>query len=126
MNPKRGSVLVVALGIALLSLGCAGLKSQQPPPLTQEEIIDMARAGKTDDEIVQAIKIRRSYYRLSAEDIIHLHDSGVSNAVIDFMLETYLDAVRDEQYRFDSHYYWHHHHGYWYYTPPHVIVIKKR
>lgn len=126
MNPKRGSVLVVALGIALLSLGCAGLKSQQPPPLTQEEIIDMARAGKTDDEIVQAIKIRRTYYRLSAEDIIHLHDSGVSNAVIDFMLETYLDAVRDEQYRFDSHYYWHHHHGYWYYTPPHVIVIKKR
>ena len=62
----------------------------------------MAKAGKTDEEIIQEIKVRRTYYRLSAKDIIYLHDNGVSNRVIDFMLETEQEAIRDEQRRYDE------------------------
>ena len=85
----------------------------------------MAKAGKTDDEIIQEIKKRRTYYRLAAKDIIALHAGGVSEKVIDFMLETHEDAIRDEQRRYDSHYYWMHYHNHWYYRPPYYLIRKK-
>jgi len=86
----------------------------------------MARAGKTDEEIIEEIKTRNTYYRLAVKDIIHLHEQGVSNAVIDYMIETHLQAVRDEQQRYDNRYYWHHYHNHWYYHSPSVIIIRRR
>lgn len=96
------------------------------PPLTQEEIIQLARAGKSDEEIIQTIQARRTHYRLAARDIIHLHQNGVSERVIDHMIQTHLEAVRDEQRRFDSHYYWHSCAGRWYYCPPPSVIVIKR
>ncbi len=116
----------VALGMGFWLLGCATPKYQQPPPLTQEDIISLARAGKTDQEIIQEIKTRRTYYRLSAQDIIHLHESGVSTPVIDYMLDTYLQAVKDEASYRASLYYWYPYYGHWYYYPPPGVVIIKQ
>lgn len=118
--------VVLALAFAFLLSGCTTAKYQEPPPLTQEDIISLSKAGKADQEIIQEIKTRRTYYRLSAKDIIYLHDHGVSNGVIDYMLDTYLDAVRDEQRRYDSTYYWSFYNNHWYYSPPSVYIIRKK
>jgi hypothetical protein len=122
---QLGIILFVLTLVASLP-GCATSKRQQPPPLTQEEIISMARAGKTDQEIIQEIKTRRTYYRLAAKDIINLHENGVSNAVVDYMLETMMQAVRDEQRLYDAQYHWYPYHGHWYYSPPPVVIIKRK
>ena len=106
-------------------MGCATSKWQPPPPLTQEEIISMAKAGKPDEEIIQEIKKRRTFYRLSTKDILYLHQNGVSDRVIDFMHETELDAIRDEQRRYDSTYYWLHYEDHWYYCPPFVVIQRR-
>ena len=44
-------------------------------------------------------KMRESgtIYRLSASQLAHLHDEGVPDAVVDYMQETYLEAVRRHQ-----------------------------
>ena len=123
MRKRIPFAVLLAAGIFLL--GCATPRCQQPPPLTQEDIISMARAGKTDQEIIQEIKTRHTHYRLSAKDIIQLHESGVSNPVIDCMLETYLQAVKDEQHRYDAGYYWFPYHDHWYSYPSSVVIIKK-
>lgn len=123
-------VAVVAVACVLGGLlGCATTKQQQPPPLTIDDIISMARAGKADTEIIQSIKTRRTFYRLGAEDVIKLHEGGVSNAVIDHMLQTGVEAAREEERRYSRSaypYYWHPYYGYWYYHSPSVVIIKRR
>lgn len=61
---------------------------EQGQPLSLADIKALAKAGIADDIIVSQIRTSRSVYRLSAADIIDLRDSGVSNKVIDFMINT--------------------------------------
>lgn len=117
--------IAVTFACGVFLLGCSTMKHQQPPPLTQEDIISMARAGRTDQEIIQEINTRRTYYRLSAKDIIHLHENGVSNPVIDYMLETQMQAIRDEA-RYYNRDNWYPYYGRWYYGPPGVVIIKSK
>jgi surface antigen len=60
----------------------------QGQPLGLEDIKSMTRAGISDDIIINQIRNTHTAYRLSAADIIDLHNSGVSSAVIDFMVGT--------------------------------------
>ncbi len=126
MRTREFLVTVVGTGLVVFLVGCATPKYQQPPPLTQEDIISMSRAGKADPEIIQEIKTRRTYYRLSAKDVIHLHENGVSTPVIDYMLETYLEAVKAEASSYYHGYYWYPYNGYWYWGPPSVVIIHHR
>jgi outer membrane lipoprotein SlyB len=52
------------------------------------DIKALARAGISDDVIISQIRATHSTYHLSAADIIDLHNSGVSQKVIDFMINT--------------------------------------
>ena len=89
----------------LLVTGCATTGSKAPTPLTQAEIIELARADTPDSEIVRRIKATGAVYRLSAVEIQHLQDSGVSNTVIDFMIQEYIESVRSQE-RERSALYW--------------------
>jgi len=57
-------------------------------PLTPADIKALARAGVSDDIIISQIRNTHTVYRLSTAEIIDLKDSGVSNRVIDFMINT--------------------------------------
>ncbi len=124
---KTGS-LILALVVALGAAGCATTGPQRPPPkpLTQEEIIQMAKSGALDTDIIQKIRASGTVYRLTSTEILHLHDGGVSNAIIDFMLQDYLEAVRWQEREYSRRYYE------WYAFGPHwcwphdVIVIRER
>ena len=48
----------------------------------------MARAQVSDDTIIAQIVNSHTVYHLSATDIIDLHQAGVSQKVIDFMINT--------------------------------------
>lgn len=98
---KRALTLVA---IALLLTGCA-TKPPPPPPLTQADIISMAKAGLGDEEIIQRIDNSLTVFRLNANDVVTLHNEGVSDRVIDYMLGTYTRAAVAEQRRRDLSYY---------------------
>jgi uncharacterized protein YcfJ len=61
---------------------------EQGQPLGLADVKAMAKAGVSDDVIISQIRTSRTIYRLSAADIIDLHNCGVSQKVIDYMINT--------------------------------------
>ena len=57
-------------------------------PLGLADIKALSRAGVSDDVIISQIRNARVVYRLNTAEIIDLKNSGVSNRVIDFMINT--------------------------------------
>lgn len=60
----------------------------QGQPLGLADIKALARSGVGDDVIISQIRNSRTVYQLSTAEIIDLKDSGVSERVIDFMINT--------------------------------------
>jgi outer membrane lipoprotein SlyB len=64
------------------------VRIDQGQPLGLADVKAMARAGVSDDVIISQIKHSRTVFHLSSADIIDLHSAGVSDRVIDFMINT--------------------------------------
>jgi outer membrane lipoprotein SlyB len=60
----------------------------QGQPLSVADVKALAAAGVGDNVIISQIRNSRTVYHLSAADIIDLRNAGVSNQVIDFMINT--------------------------------------
>jgi len=56
--------------------------------LSLHDIEAMAENGINDDVIIDQINATHSVFYLSSEDIIHLKKAGVSEKVIDYMIDT--------------------------------------
>ena len=107
--------LTIAI-LATLLVGCA-TTHPRPPPLTQTDIISMVKAGMTDEDIMRRIDDTGTVFRLSSEDVIRLRNEGVSDRVVNYMLDTYTRAVAAEQRRRDADYNFHY--GFYYGHPWH-------
>ncbi len=64
------------------------VRVDQGQPLGVADVKALARSGINDDVIISQIRNSRTVYHLSAADIIDLRDAGVTNRVIDFMINT--------------------------------------
>jgi len=60
----------------------------QGQPLGLADVKALAKAGVSDDLIISQIRNSHTVYHLGAADIIELKNSGVSERVIDFMINT--------------------------------------
>lgn len=60
----------------------------QGEPLSIADVKALVRAGVSDDVIITQIQNSHTAFHLGANDIIDLHDSGVSDRVIDFMINS--------------------------------------
>ena len=65
----------------------------QPVPISLDEVIAKAKKGETDWQIIWALRQSRRALPLTTADVGRLRDAGVSDQVIDFMLEM-VTAVR--------------------------------
>src|SRR2546422_11708859 len=81
--------------VAALAIGCA--TKPRPTPLTQTDIVSMAKAGMTDEQIMRRIDDTRTVFRLNSEDVVRLREQGVSDRVVTYMLETLTRAAVEEQ-----------------------------
>ena len=106
----------VALLLAGVMTGCA-TAPQLPPPPTTAEIVQMAKDGQTAEAIVQRMQQLAAVYPLPASELAKLREQGVPDKVIDHMQQTYIEAVRNQEwarardsysypYSFWGHYYW--------------------
>jgi len=64
------------------------VRVEQGQPLSVTDVKALAAAGVGDNVIISQIRSSHTVYHLSAADIIDLRDTGVSNPVIDFMINT--------------------------------------
>ena len=63
-------------------------RMQQGQPLGLVDIKALAKAGVSDEVIISQIRNSHTAYRLTTSEIIDLKESGVSERVIDFMINT--------------------------------------
>jgi hypothetical protein len=92
----RGLSLMM-LAATLWLVGCATLGAQRPQPVTVVEVLQMSKAGVPAEIMIQRMRESGAVYRLSAADLVRLHEEGVPDDVLNYMQQTYLDAVRREQ-----------------------------
>lgn len=96
-NRKKALVLVI-LGTTLFLLsGCASEAQRDLAPVMVSAIVSQSKEGVPDDEIIREISDSGTVYRMSASELANLRDKGVSNAVINYMQQTYLEAIRRDQ-----------------------------
>jgi len=57
-------------------------------PLSVADVKALARAGISEDVIINQINASRTVFRLSAADIIDLRDSGVPDKIVNYMINT--------------------------------------
>jgi len=63
-------------------------RAVQGSPLSLADVKALAKAGISEDVIISQIKSSRTIFRLSAADIIDLRDSGVTDKVVNYLINT--------------------------------------
>jgi len=86
-------VSTVSLAVAALVSGCA----TEPAPPTVEEVVAMSKHGTESPAIIDKMRESRAVYRLPGSEFAALKSEGVSDTVLDYMLQTYLKAERERQ-----------------------------
>jgi outer membrane lipoprotein SlyB len=71
------------------------VRVQEGQPLTLADVKAMAAARVSDDVIINQIRGSQTVFHLGSSDIIDLHNSGVSDNVINFMISTPSQVVND-------------------------------
>ena len=61
---------------------------EQGQPLSIADVKALSQAKVSDDVIINQIRNSHTVFHLSASDIIDLHNAGVSENVINFMIST--------------------------------------
>ena len=64
------------------------VKVDQGQPLSIADVKALAKAGISEDVIINQIQNSRTIYHLSAADIIDLRDAGVTDKVVNYMINT--------------------------------------
>lgn len=64
------------------------VKVDQGQPLSIADVKALAKAGISEDVMISQIKNSRTVFHLSAADIIDLRDAGVSDKVVNYMINT--------------------------------------
>jgi hypothetical protein len=70
----------------LLGALCVGTLFAQKRPLTNQDIIDMVKAGLSEKTVVKAIKSSESKFDTGSETLIYLRNLGNSDAILSAML----------------------------------------
>jgi outer membrane lipoprotein SlyB len=97
IGAAAGMIAGGAMGNSMDQQQQAELRAQSPQtyvrvvqgqPLGIADVKAMAKAGVGDDVIIAQIQGSHTVFNLSATDIIDLHNSGVSDRVVNYMIST--------------------------------------
>lgn len=95
--------LITAVFVAVLP-GCASL-TDRPPPLTTEQVVQLAKEGKPAEEIIREIDRTRTILALNGSQYAKLKADGVPDEVLDHLQARYVRAVEmDARFRYQGMY----------------------
>ena len=95
----KGRIALVSLAaLAAIAVSCETPHRRPPPPprriqypsqpMSLADIKMLAKSGISDEVILSQIRNSHTVYHLSTAEILDLKDAGVSEKVIDFMIDT--------------------------------------
>ena len=84
----------LAIGLSLILLGgCAGMDTR-PPPLSRDEVVNLARSGMPPSEIIARLQQTDTVMLLSASEILRLSAEGVPPEVLDWLQQAQIAELR--------------------------------
>ncbi len=75
----------IPLLLAFIAL-CAGTLPAQKPPLSNQDVIDMVKAGLSEKTVTRVIRSSQTQFDTSSETLIYLRNLGISDAILSAML----------------------------------------
>lgn len=90
------SLVIVLLTSVMLS-GCAVFAVH---PLDLSQLAAEGKTGANPDEMIKRLRESRARYTLTAAEVIRLHDAGMPDKVLDYLMREQIDDARaDERQR---------------------------
>ena len=111
-----GQLALLALVSAALFLltNCATMERKKTKPVTVAEVVKMSQDKVPAGVMIDKMRQSGTVYRLKASELAKLKEEGVPDAVINYMQQTYLNAVRRNQALEDWDYWTMGPDSYWY------------
>jgi len=122
ISANSGRVQLALLASLLILLISSCTTTPRKPPPTVEQIVQMSQTGVPPESIIQEIRDSGALYRLPASELVKLKAQGVSDAVLDYMQQTYLEDERRRAYYYQAGPYWGPY-GWW--GPPPVVIVRR-
>ncbi len=110
---KRSLPLIIVVTSLIGLAGCANLMEPEPQPMTLEQVVALAKAGKDAQAIVLEIQTSRTMFDVTASQYAKLSRDGVPDAVIDFMQNGQLKMAERQGRREAMQDAWFYGRGYW-------------
>lgn len=106
-------LFIVASGIFVFH-SCAVYTPYSFTPVTLPDIVKMSQDKVPAKTIINEIKKSHTAYTLKASEYAKLQKAGVSDSVVNFMQDTHLKMIRQDQRMQDSYYWNPAYNNYWY------------
>jgi hypothetical protein len=99
-------------GIMILQ-SCVVYRPDTSQLIKVPDIVQMSKDGLSSKDIINEIRQSHTAYNLKADQLVKLHEQGVQDSVINFMEETKIDLVQQNQ-RYSASAYWWPYNGFFY------------
>jgi len=83
-------------GIAVLQ-SCVVYRPNTSQLVTVPDVVQMSKDGISSKDIINEISQSHTAYNLKADQLVKLHEEGVQDSVINYMEETKIDLVQQNQ-----------------------------
>jgi hypothetical protein len=100
---KTVSVASLIVAGSLLVASCASTEYPSVPAYNYysvEDVLKMAKEGQSSEQIIQNLQEHargNAFYPLRASELVRLHEEGMPLPVLDYMQDTYLRTIRNEE-----------------------------
>lgn len=106
-------LIIIGSGIFILH-SCAVYTPYSYTPVTVPEIVKMSQDKVPAKKIINEIKQSHTAYTLKASEYAKLQQAGVSDSVVNYMQDTHLKLIRQNQQMRDSYSWNPYYNNYWY------------
>ena len=106
-------LFIIGSGLTLLN-SCVVNREYTFTPLTVPDIVQMSKDKVPSKNIINEIRKSHTAYTLKADEYAKLQQAGVADSVVNYMQETHLNLIRNNQQVQDSYYWTPGYGGYWY------------
>jgi len=97
MNIKHVMCLFLFATAVTILQSCVVYRPNTEQLVTVPDIIQMSKDGLSSKDIISEIRQSHTAYNLKADQLVKLRDEGVQDSVLNYMEETKIDAIQQNQ-----------------------------
>jgi hypothetical protein len=103
---KQKLYMFLTISAVAILQSCVVYRPDTSQLVTVPDIVQMSNDGMSSKDIIRDIRQSHTAYDLKADQLVKLHEEGVQDSVINYMEETKIDLVRQNQSYESSSYWW--------------------